>query len=208
MKRLLTLCLSTVMAAISFSSCEETKDTDDRHNWKERNAAYISDIAAKCDISLTEKDAGVNSIFRILSFKLNPKESDHNITTDYVYCQILAKGDGKECPLYTDSVRINFRLRLIPTDNFPNGQVLDQSYTTQELDPEINIPASFVISGLVDGVATALQHMKTGDSWRLYIPYSLGYGKSNVRNVPGYSTLIFDLNLVEYAKTGNPLSLK
>ena len=38
--------------------------------------------------------------------------------------------------------------------------------------------------------------MKVGDQWELYIPYQLGYGKDGYRDIPGYSTLIFNVNLV------------
>ena len=38
--------------------------------------------------------------------------------------------------------------------------------------------------------------MKVGDQWELYIPYQLGYGKDGYSDIPGYSTLIFNVNLV------------
>jgi FKBP-type peptidyl-prolyl cis-trans isomerases 1 len=206
MRNIPGICLTLILISACFSSCKESEEFDDHHNWKERNIAYINDLAAKCDNNLTETNANLNSIFRIASYRLDPKAEKE--VTDFIYCQIISKGDGKESPLYTDSIRINYRLRLIPTDNYPNGQVLDQSYTTPDLEPEFNIPSSFVTSGLVDGVVTALQHMHTGDRWRICIPYTLGYGDSDVNKVPGYSTLIFDINLVEFARTGKKLSPK
>ena len=51
---------------------------------------------------------------------------------------------------------------------------------------------------LVDGFATALQHMRRGDHWMVYIPYQLGYGSQSQTGVPAYSTLIFDLRLVDF----------
>ena len=63
-----------------------------------------------------------------------------------------------------------------------------------------------LVSNLVDGYATALQHMHRGDYWRVYIPSDLGYGASGSgTSVPGYSTLIFDLLLVEYCSAGETL---
>ena len=206
MKRIPVICLTLVLASVFPGSCKETEEYDDHHNWKERNLAYIDDLAARCDNNLTVKDAGPGNVFRMASYRLDPEAEKK--TTDFIYCQILSKGDGQVSPLYTDSIRINYRLRLIPTDNYPNGQVLDQSYTTPDLEPELNIPSSFVVSGLVDGVVTALQHMHVGDRWKICIPYTLGYGKSDVNKVPGYSTLIFDINLVEFARTGDKLSPK
>ena len=39
--------------------------------------------------------------------------------------------------------------------------------------------------------------MKAGDQWKLYIPYPLAYGKDGTEGILGYSTLIFDVNLVD-----------
>ena len=54
--------------------------------------------------------------------------------------------------------------------------------------------------GVIAGWSTALMKgyggMKVGDQWELYIPYQLGYGKDGYSDIPGYSTLIFNVNLV------------
>jgi FKBP-type peptidyl-prolyl cis-trans isomerase FklB len=56
------------------------------------------------------------------------------------------------------------------------------------------------VSGLIDGMVTALMKMHIGDRWKVYIPYQLGYGTttSSSTSIPGYSTLIFDLTLSSY----------
>ena len=47
--------------------------------------------------------------------------------------------------------------------------------------------------------------MKEGDRWELYVPSDLGYGDYGKNEIPGFSTLIFDLDLVEVKKLkGNP----
>ena len=48
------------------------------------------------------------------------------------------------------------------------------------------------------GFATALLNMRRGDHYRVYIPYQLGYGSSDNSSIPGGSTLIFDLRLVDF----------
>ena len=53
-------------------------------------------------------------------------------------------------------------------------------------------------NSLIDGFATALQQMRRGDRWMVYRPYQLGYGASGSGEIPGYSTLIFDLRLVDF----------
>ena len=143
-------------------------------------------------------------MFKLLSYKLAPGQPHGN--SAYVYCNILKKGDDTISPIYTDSIRVNYRVRLMPTHNYPEGQVVDQSFKTANLDPSVNIPSSFAVSGLIDGVATAMMYMHCGDYWRLYIPQELGYGTTDKTSIPGYSALIFEINLTEIARTGQELS--
>lgn len=203
---ILTVLASAVILALS--SCKETKEFDDHANWQQRNTDYIESIAIRCDLN-SQAYADIESIpegklFKLLSFKLDPEKSFGSAS--YVYCEKLQTGNGTVSPQYTDSVRINYRVRLMPTDNYPEGQVVDQSFKTSSLDPSVNIPASLSVNGLIDGVTTALMYMHCGDYWKLYIPYGLAYGTSGKGTIPGYSALIFEVNLTEIAPAGEVLS--
>jgi FKBP-type peptidyl-prolyl cis-trans isomerase FklB len=59
------------------------------------------------------------------------------------------------------------------------------------------------VDAVLEGFATALQHMHRGDHWRVTIPYQLGYGTSDYNSIPGYSTLIFDIRLVDFEEGSN-----
>lgn len=204
MKRTLILFPVLLTVVMLFTlSCTETKETDDHANWKERNTDFINNIAANCG-NADPESATEGQSFRLLSFKLDPDADWGN--SGYVYCYVLKKGTDTISPNYTDSVRINYRVRLIPTDNYPEGQVVDQSFKTDNLDPTVNIPYSFRVSGLIEGVTTALMHMHCGDYWKLYIPYGMAYGTSDKGTIPAYSALIFEINLTETARTGQSLS--
>lgn len=209
MKRLSAIIpVLTAVVLLAFSSCKETKEFDDHANWQQRNSDFIEAKSIQCDLSsqaYTDVESiPVGKMFKLLSFKL---DSEKNFGSgSYVYCEKIIKGNGTESPQYTDSVRINYRARLIPTDNYPEGQVVDQSFKTSSLDPSVNIPASFAVSGLIDGVTTALMHMCCGDYWKLYIPYDMGYGTKDQGIIPAYSALIFEVNLTEIAHTGEDLS--
>lgn len=174
-------------------SCEETSgEIDPYYNWEERNQAYIDSIAA-----IAKANPGEWKI--IHSYKFDPVDLGSlaggtlNVN-DYVYCKVLKSGDGAT-PLFTDTVSVNYVGRLIP---LYNGQTVtfDRSYQG-ELNEETVMPSKFQVGGLIAGWTTALQVMKEGDRWELYIPHELGYGISGQSSIPGYSTLIFDLHLAK-----------
>jgi len=203
----------TVLAiAIAFlCSCKESKEIGEYDNWKERNEEFIENIASLCQNYITQgitpQNAKKGDMFRLLSYKLDPAKEWG--VSSYIYCQVLDdKRTGSVSPLSTDSVLINYRLRLMPTEKYPNGQIADQSFKTAQLDPAVNIPASFQISELVTGVTTALTNMMEGDTWRIYVPTGLGYGINERTNIPRYSALVFEINLVSFARTGASLPPK
>ena len=68
---------------------------------------------------------------------------------------------------------------------------------------DYNESASFYLSGVVEGWQEALAKMPQGSYWRIYIPHEKAYGEEGSKgtygnfSVPPYSTLIFDIELVE-----------
>jgi len=72
-----------------------------------------------------------------------------------------------------------------------NGTVFDSSVQRGQ-------PATFPVNGVIAGWTEALQMMKVGSSWKLFIPYNLAYGDQGAGGAIGpYSTLIFDVELLE-----------
>lgn len=60
----------------------------------------------------------------------------------------------------------------------------------------LGAPAAFRLRDLVEGWIVALQHMRVGDRWEIYVPAEMGYGDYSQPGIPGGSTLIFKLTLV------------
>lgn len=176
------------------TSCSEDDNTvEEFPDWRNRNEAYFNDIYERA------RDNADGSWKLFLNYSLQDTIPTSN--DDYIAVQVLEEGTGSGCPMYTDSVLVNYRGRLIPSTSYADGYVFDQSYDG-EYNPETAVPAQFYVGGLIDGFTTALQHMHIGDVWRVYIPYNLGYGETGSSSIPGYSTLIFDIALVAYYRAG------
>ena len=120
---------------------------------------------------------------------------------DHIIVRVIKSGDSDVKPFYNDSVRVHYTGRLIPSKSYPSGYKFDQSYKG-EFNPATAVPAQFKVSGVVEGFTTALLNMNLGDRWEVYIPYQLGYGEEDKNPIPGYSTLIFDINLVGIYRLG------
>ena len=191
--KLISLLFITTLGCL-FASCEETAEVDEYANWQERNTEFIDSIAKVAKANADGK------WLRVLSFKLNEKDMEGNIVEhdidDYIYCHIETQGTGTEYPLFTDTVSVNYRGRLIPTLSYPEGKVFDQSYKGA-LNPAVNVPSRFNVNGVIIGWSSVLQQMVTGDTWRVYIPANLAYKSAKQTNIPAYSALIFDINLVK-----------
>ncbi len=60
-------------------------------------------------------------------------------------------------------------------------------------------PLAMRLRDLINGWIIALPHMHVGDRWEVYIPAEQGYGRFSQPGIPGGSTLIFDIELLEVA---------
>lgn len=60
-------------------------------------------------------------------------------------------------------------------------------------------PLAMRLRELIQGWIIALQQMRVGDRWEVYLPAETGYGKSSLPGIPGGSTLIFDIELIGIA---------
>lgn len=124
--------------------------------------------------------------------------------SDTICVRIDREGKGTESPLFTDSVVVNYMGQLMPTAENPKGHVFDKTGLLADsasvFDPQTAAPRGFHVSEVVKGMSTALQQMKVGSLWRVYIPAEMGYGQSSKIGIPAGSMLIFELELVRFKR--------
>ena len=110
------------------------------------------------------------------------KEGVKSLPSGLQYKEITP-GKGKS-PKATDTVTVHYKGTLI------DGTVFDSSYKRGE-------PATFPVSGVIPGWTEALQLMKTGAKWQLFIPPNLAYGERGAgRDIGPNATLIFEVELI------------
>ena len=186
--------LFTMGAVVSCSESDEVVD-EEFDNWQVRNEAYFATL----EDSLSR---GGSAWKKIKTFTKDELMLTAN--TDYIYIKVLEQGTGTTSPLYTDSVRVSYLGRLIPTVSYPQGYVFDKTYEGSYNRSTTGIVDN-VVSNFRDGFATALQHMHQGDRWRVFIPYQLGYGTSDYLSIPAYSVMIFDVVLIDFVSGSESL---
>lgn len=97
--------------------------------------------------------------------------------------EVITEGTGAT-PDASSTVQTHYEGTLI------SGEVFDSSYKRGQ-------PAEFPVGGVIAGWTEALQLMKEGAKWRLYIPSDLAYGERTAGSIPPHSTLVFDIELLK-----------
>lgn len=114
----------------------------------------------------------------------NGKRAEVHTTPSGLQYEILTEGTGAQ-PTAGDQVEVHYTGKLI------DGTVFDSSVDRGE-------PATFGVTQVIPGWVEALQLMKAGSKWRLFIPSQLAYGPQGAGGVIGPNqTLIFDVELLQ-----------
>lgn len=113
----------------------------------------------------------------------NGKKDGITTTASGLQYRVVNSGDG-QTPTASCTVETHYEGRLI------NGEVFDSSYQRGET-------VSFPVNGVIQGWQEALQLMKAGDKWELFIPYELAYGAAgSPPKIGPCETLVFDIELI------------
>lgn len=115
----------------------------------------------------------------------NGKRAEVKTTPTGLQYEVLAEGDGP-MPSATDQVEVHYTGKLL------DGTVFDSSV-------DRGMPATFGVNQVIPGWVEALQMMKAGSKWRLFIPSNLAYGPTGTPGGPigPNSTLLFDVELIK-----------
>jgi len=96
--------------------------------------------------------------------------------------KVITEGTGPT-PGSNDTVSVKYRGTLISGKEFDNSEKRGQ-------------PAKFRVTGVIRGWTAALEHMKVGSKWEVFIPSELAYGDMGNPNIDPGSTLIFEMELL------------
>lgn len=151
---------------------------------QEQIKAWVSNIQ-QAAVAKNSKDADA-------FLAKNKSEKGVVTTASGLQYKVLNPGD-KKAPAITasDQVTVNYRGKLL------DGTEFDSSYSRGQ-------PATFPVTGVIKGWQEALQLMKPGAKYQLFIPPALAYGDKGQGAIPGGSLLIFDVELLEAKNSAAP----
>ncbi len=100
--------------------------------------------------------------------------------------EVITMGTGEK-PAAEQTVKVHYTGTLL------DGTKFDSSVERGE-------PAEFGVNQVIPGWQEAIQLMPVGSKFKFYIPYELAYGEAGTGPIPPYSTLIFEVELIEIVK--------
>ena len=182
MKKYLHIALM-LLCVFVVSSC---KDDDDDTEAVEREAYKLGqDIAFQAKVNET-------------GFEKWNSEAGYG----YVFAKLIKKGDGKQA-YFNSLVSVYYKGSLTDgtvfdqqlfDDGIPFPCAVSPYYAKTVTDPVTNSQTKY--GSVISGWTVALQHMVEGDKYEIWIPQQLAYGASDNGDIPAYSTLIFEIELV------------
>jgi FKBP-type peptidyl-prolyl cis-trans isomerase FklB len=147
---------------------------------KERLAKQVEEFKKK-----TESNTKTGQDF----LEQNKKKDGVKVLASGLQYKVLKSGaeDGKK-PKASDTVTTHYKGTLL------DGTEFDSSYKRGE-------PTSFPVEGVIAGWTEALQLMKPGDKWQLFVPPELGYGARGTPDgkIGPNQTLVFEVELISIA---------
>lgn len=164
-------------------------------------ARAMKDIFTKKETALFTDDQA-NEIIRTYVTKLYAAEAQSNLDQSKKFLQ----DNGKKQGVVTTSSGLQYSVITEGTGASPaESDNVTTHYTGMTTDGKVfdssvdrGQPATFPVNGVIRGWTEALQLMKVGSKWKLFIPPDLGYGENPPpgSGIPANSVLIFEVELL------------
>ena len=174
--------IGLILTALFITACSKDDVDPIVEAWKQQNEQAFNDLARNPEFTELKSPGNNGSI----------------------YCRVLHKGEGK--PLfYTSRVEVYYKGWFVVTNadkNIKAGDVFDQ----QLFDDGKAYKLAVSVEGMdanneyrapIMGWTIALQYMVEGDKWEIWIPSQLGYRDEDQGNIPSYSTLAFEIEVIK-----------
>jgi FKBP-type peptidyl-prolyl cis-trans isomerase FklB len=156
----------------------------------------VKDVMAQFEKDMEQKQKELGEKNKTEGAKFleeNKKKPDVKTTASGLQYKLIKDGTGAQ-PKATDMVTVNYRGTLI------DGTEFDSSYKRGQ-------PATFPVNGVIKGWTEALQLMKAGSKYQLFIPANLAYGERAMGpDIGPNSTLIFEVELQEVKPPPTPVA--
>lgn len=196
-----------LIAAAAMVACDEVEEESAFDNWQVRNQQLVDSLHAAAGdryVSLDEEGADAMQPGELFYFK-NPTASSTE-GDQYIYCKKLVANTTGKRPVYRgpgSTVSAYYYGTLITGDRFDGNFEGYSLADTREMPATpfdrapsaFDSPTSFGVTEVISGWTWALQLMRTGERWMLYLPQQSGYGPSSNGGIPAHSVLMFDLVL-------------
>ena len=188
-----------IISCVQFASCTSDEEYDPYTNWEARNIQWFLQVAdsARTAINTARAQYGESweeyCEWRMYKSLRKSPTYQSGFTDDSICVKILKQGTGTRRPRVTDVVTVAYRGWLIPAKD-ANGNVFEKVFDQTfygTYDEKTAASTSNNVSEFTEGFGTALQYMKEGDDWMVYIPAPLLYDEQAVGEVPAYSAARF-----------------
>jgi len=146
---------------------------------------YISDKEKIMEARKKEQTEYIEKLKKSVAKSDQATVLNNDVVKDVVI-EILAEGNGDK-PTRNDIVKVHYEGKLI------DGTIFDSSIKR-------NQPAEFPLTGVIPCWTEAFQLLKKGAKARLTCPSDTAYGSNDMGTIPPYSTLIFEVELLDIIK--------
>lgn len=169
----------TLAASLADATAGKSEMTDEQI---QKAMMKLQEMAMK-----KQQEAAENNKKKAAEFlEKNKTAAGVKVTATGLQYSVITEGTGST-PTKEDTVKCHYTGTLI------DGTKFDSSVDRGQ-------PAEFPVAGVIPGWTEALQMMKVGSKYKLFIPPELAYGPAGRPGIPPNSALIFEVELLEIVK--------